>query len=136
MTDDLAERMRRARIEDLMLMARARPEDGIATEAVGAAQAELTRRNITEEDFEEHEAHREALSQADASLPTRRLPAAGWVFFAFLGITIIGTLGIFALFATGKRQMGNDAIMATVIGLAIGWGVIIAVFVATDFFGF
>ena len=135
MTDDLAERMRRARIEDLMLMARGRPEDGIAAEAVAAAQAELAQRDITEEDFEEHQAHREALSQADDALPTRRLPAAWWVLFAFIGITIVGTLGIFALFATGRRQMAKDAIVATVLGIAIGWGILISLFVAADLFG-
>jgi len=130
MTDDLAERMRRARVEDLLLMARARPEDGVLPEAVVAAQTELARRDLPEEEVEELTRDLEAWQAEDASASTRHLSTPARIFFGVFFFTLIGVGAFRVLRMRGYNQMATDALVST----AIGWGVSIALFVIGDFF--
>jgi len=135
MTDDLAARMRPARVEDLMLMARGRPEDGIAPEAVTAAQAELAARDLPVEEIEELASDLDARQQEDDSRATRRLSTPGRIFFGIFGFTLFGLIGVFILHARGRRQAASDALVATLIGLALIWGLAIASLLLSDLAG-
>lgn len=132
MTDDLALRMRRARVEDLMLMARGRPEDGIAPEAVAAAKAEIAARELPDEEIEDLVSDLDARQWEDDHIDSKPLPKAAFVFYMFLGMSLIGIVGLLAMVATGRHRMVNDAARAIGTGFVIMMG-LAAVFVLIDF---
>ncbi|WP_158298668.1 hypothetical protein [Sphingomonas psychrotolerans] len=119
MAGDLAQRMRLLRDEQLFEIVYSRPEDGIVPEAIDAARSELAVRNISES--ENYELREQVLEghQDDASRATRHLSGFAVAVFMVFGLTLVGTFGIFGLFATGRRQMAIDAIYATFVGIAL-----------------
>lgn len=119
MTDGLVERMRRAHAEDLIIMARG---DGIAPEAVAAARAELIARDIPSDELDELAGDLNRREQEQHEAAVKPLPPAAFVFYLFLGMGLIGIVGIFALLATGRHRMASDAIRAIVTGVAITLG--------------
>lgn len=131
MTDDLSARMRGARAEDLMIMARG---DGIMPEAVAAARAELIAREIPHDELDALASDLDAREQEDRDAATKRLPGVAWAFYFLLGMSMIGVVGILAMSARGRDQMVKDAIGAIVAGFATIWGLLIAAFVITDLF--
>lgn len=135
MTDDLAVRMQRARVEDLMLMARDRPADGIAPEAVAAARAELAARDLPFEEAEELANDLDARQQEDDSRAATRLSIPGRILFGIFGFSLVGVIGVFILHARGRRQAANDALVATLIGLALIWGLGFASLLLSDLLG-
>jgi len=122
MADDLAERMRRARVEDLILMARDRPEDGISPEAVVAARAELVARDLPVEDIEERSENLDAWQAEDTAEADRRLSISSRILFGMFGFTFFGIIAGFVMRAQGRRQAADDAIVAALIGAAAVWG--------------
>ena len=134
MTDDLAERMRRARVEDLLLMARAHSDDGIAPEAAAAARIELEARNLPDEEMEELSSDLDARRWEDRNADKKPLPKAAFVFYMFLGMSLIGVVGLLAMVATGRHRMVNDAARAMAIGFVVLFGLAL-MFVLIDFLG-
>lgn len=118
-TTDLAQRMRSLRDEQLFEIVYARPEDGIVPEAVDAARSELAARNLGEEQDRELREQTLEVRQYDANRATRHLPGGFVALFMIIGLTLVGTLGIAGLFATGRRQMAIDAIYATLVGVCL-----------------
>jgi len=129
MTDDLAERMRRSRTEDLLLMARARPEDGILPEAVLAAQAELESRELPVEELEELTSDLDVWQAHEATAATRHLSGPAVVFFGLSSLILVGVFASRVLRARGYHQMATDALAATAIGYLLTWGVLALLFV-------
>lgn len=128
MTDDLAERMRRSRTEDLLLMARARPEDGIVEEAMLAAQAELASRDLPAEELEELTSDLENWQTHEATAGTRHLSGPAVIFFGLSSFMLVGVFAFRVLRARGHYQMATDALAATAIGYALTLGVLALLF--------
>lgn len=115
------------RNEQLFEIAYSRPEDGMLPEAITAARSELATRDLAEGDSQELYQQTLDIQQTYADLANRPLPKMAWAIFMIFGVTIVGFVGAFGLFATGRKRMGKEAIYATIAGIAAAWALFLII---------
>lgn len=114
------ERMSKLSNEDLVSIAYSGLEEGYEEQAILAAKAELSRRNIETKQVDELRDELAQLSDADKNKGSRPLPLPAKVFFLlFGGFFVISAFAIFAMHTRGYKKMVEDALRYALYNLLV-----------------